>query len=131
MKKYIRTEEVQAVEAIIAVRKDKSIYIPECPSNDHSKTNGYKIIHADGSSSFMLTAEFNNAYQCVETPLDRMRVEHDNLLGNIKKLESFIQRDDAESIVGAEQFGLLLEQLNAMNGYFNVLVKRIELMSKS
>ena len=130
MKKYIRTEEVQAVEAI---KKNGVVYLltDAIPRSMHPVESGYKIIHADGSSSFMLTAEFNNAYQCVETPLDRMRVEHDNLLGNIKKLESFIQRDDAESIVGAEQFGLLLEQLNAMNGYFNVLVKRIELMSKS
>lgn len=66
MKKYIRTEEVHATEAIL---KGGNIYLPTdaIPKTMEPRVEGYKVVDSNGCVSFIPKAEFEKWYKCVET----------------------------------------------------------------
>jgi len=61
----------------------------------------------------------------METFLDRLRVEHDELNQKIEKLNDFIEVNPKFKEVGEIQEILLINQLNAMQMYSYALSRRI------
>lgn len=66
MKKFIKTEEVQATEAIL---KGGNIYLPTdaISKTMEPRVEGYKVVDSNGCVSFIPKAEFEKRYKCVET----------------------------------------------------------------
>jgi len=57
--------------------------------------------------------------------LRRLRKEMEDLATKCDKLNTFLDRDDAESIVGMAEFSLMENQAVAMNTYLIMLNKRM------
>ncbi|MDR6734201.1 crAss001_48 related protein [Sphingobacterium sp. 2149] len=65
----------------------------------------------------------------METFLDRLKIEHDELHKKIKDLSAFISTDDYYKLSKANKI-LLSQQLNHMVNYREILIVRLELNSK-
>lgn len=65
----------------------------------------------------------------METFLDRLKIEHDELNQKIKDLSSFISTDAYYKLSKANKI-LLSQQLNHMVNYREILIIRLELNSK-
>lgn len=61
----------------------------------------------------------------METFIDRLRVEHNELIKKIEKLNDFIEENPKLEDVGEIQEILLINQLNAMQMYGYALSRRI------
>ena len=64
-----------------------------------------------------------------ETFLQRLENEKNELLDKVTKLAVFIASDKFKELSGANEL-LLKEQLVIMNDYLNILIIRIELLTK-
>lgn len=73
---------------------------------------------------------FERAYKSIETPLDRLYIEYNELQDKYNKLVLFLGRKDAEQIAGEMQVALMEEQKIQMKDYLLTLRTRIELMKK-
>lgn len=124
MKKYLGTKEVQAQSMSAELAISKGFKTSTCLGKDE----GYEVVYKDGYSSWSPKGIFDEAYKICETPLDRLHIEHDELLNKYNKLVTFLSRKDATEIVGKEQLYLMERQLNCMREYKGVLNRRIELM---
>lgn len=126
MKKYIGTKEVQAqpMSAELAISKGFKT------SSYTGKDEGYEVIYKDGYSSWSPKEIFEEAYKLVETPLDRLYVEYNDLLERHNKLVLFLGRKDAVQIAGEIQVELMELQKIQMKDYLRTLRTRIELMKK-
>lgn len=71
---------------------------------------------------------FERFYKIAETPLDRMRIEYDELMEKYNKLVLFLGREDAVSIAGEIQVRLMERQKIQMHDYLLTLKERIDLM---
>ena len=63
-------------------------------------------------------------------PLDRMYIEHNELLDKYNKLVAFLEREDRVAIAGEMQVDLMEKQAGQMSEYLFTLRIRIELMKK-
>lgn len=126
MKKYIGTKEVQAQPMSAELANSKGFKT----SSYTGKDEGYEVIYKDGYSSWSPKEVFEEVYKLVETPLDRLYIEYNELLEKYNKLVLFLGRKDAEQIAGEMQVALMEEQKIEMKDYLLTLRTRIELMKK-
>lgn len=124
MKKYIGIKEVHATP----MSAEDAISKGHKTSTYSGKDEGYEVTYKDDYSSWSPKEVFDEAYKPCETPLDRLHIEHDELLNKYNKLVMFLGRKDATEIVGEEQLYLMERQLGCMREYKGVLNHRIELM---
>ena len=104
---------------------DDEGYLVEYTDGGKANTPQY-----DGYVSWSPKDVFERAYKPIETPLDRIHIEHNELQEKYNKLVLFLGRKDAEDVVGYMQFALMEEQRVQMKDYLLTLRTRIELMKK-
>lgn len=128
MKKYIGTKEVSATPAWL-------IDVTVCPKDDvvprlMNRKDGYKVVYEDGYESWSPKDIFEKTYKPVDTALDRLKIEYNELKERIEKLEDFIGQDfsEAKEKAGHYQAALLLIQRGYMVNYLDVLETRINLL---
>lgn len=133
LKKYIGTKVVEArpmseidAESIGYARKN---------SDHHEYREGYHVRYTnpDGSTydSWSPKDVFEKAYKLVETPLDRLKIERDELKERIEKIEAILGNGIYEVVKkegGIPQAVLLILQDSYMLTYLKVLETRIDLM---
>ena len=88
--------------------------------------DGYLVEYKDGYKSWSPKSVFEEAYKPAETFLDRLAVEQHELTEKVVKLRKFLSVEDAQMKVGSFQFVRMTEQLEAMEKYLNILIRRIE-----
>lgn len=126
MKKFIRTEEVQATEAIL---KGGNIYLPTdaTPKTMEPRVEGYKVVDSNGCVSFIPKAEFEERYKCVETFIDRMMIEDEELSEKYEKCSSFVDSEKFREVIKEDYPAFLMHlQREAMGSYLGTLHNRIE-----
>lgn len=126
MKKYIGTKLVQATPAI---RKGGKVYLPTdaIPRTMEQVEEGYKVVYEDGYESWSPKDVFEKAYKVADTFLDRLVIEHGELVERCNKLNEFIMTDKFETVVtDPVQRELLREQYDLMLRYQAVLSKRVQ-----
>ena len=133
LKKYIGTKVVKArpmneidAESIGYARKN---------SDHHEYREGYHVRYTnpDGSTydSWSPKDVFEKAYKLVETPLDRLKIERNELKERIENIEALIGNGVNEVVKkagGVPQAVLLILQDSYMLTYLKVLETRIDLM---
>lgn len=112
----------------------------ELPDDVNGDDEGYLVEYTDGGKantpqydgyvSWSPKDVFERVYKPIETPLDRIHIEHNELQEKYNKLVLFLGRKDAEDVVGYMQFALMEEQRVQMKDYLLTLRTRIELMKK-
>lgn len=110
------------------------------PDDENGEDEGYLVEYVDGGKantpqyngyvSWSPEDVFKRAYKSIETPLDRLYIEYDELQDKYNKLVLFLGRKDAEKIAGEMQVALMEEQKLEMKDYLLTLRTRIELMKK-
>lgn len=130
MEKYIGIKEVNAqkMNEYDAVERG----FARINEDNHEWREGYHVqyVNPNGSiyDSWSPKDVFEKSYQVADTPLDRMRIEYNELMDKHNKLVLFFSRKDAIEIVGVDQASLMDLQKNQMHDYLITLRKRIDLM---
>lgn len=122
MKKYIGTKLVQATPAI---RKGGKVYLATdaIPRTMEQVEEGYKVVYEDGYESWSPKDVFEKAYKVAETPLDRMRIESEELCTKFSGLASFIESEKFKELDSVTQ-GMLKAQYRMMCNYWQILNQR-------
>jgi hypothetical protein len=128
MKKYIGTKQIEAEPMTMGEAYEKGLLQAGRVPNENEKNNaGYHVKYQDGYESWSPAEPFEKAYKCAETFLDRLIIEHGELVERCNKLNEFIMTDKFETIVTDPiQRELLREQYDLMLRYQTVLSKRIQ-----
>ena len=93
---------------------------------DEEDQPGYLVVYADGYRSWSPEKPFNEAYKLCESPLDRMKIEYEELNEKFLKLTAFLAKGNKASIVGGEyRINYMEEQREHMKKYLDVLKLRI------
>lgn len=133
MKKYIGTKQVEAEPMTMGEAYKRNLLQTGRVPNDSEKDNpGFYVRYQDGYESWSPAETFNKAYKLADTPLDRMIIEHQELMDKINKLKEFIFRlnfdiKEREKIT-SEMQTLLDMQYRVMIEYSLILKERIENM---
>ena len=133
MKKYIGTKQVEAEPMTMGEAYKRNLLQTGRVPNDSEKDNpGFYVRYQDGYESWSPAETFNKAYKLADTPLDRLIIEHQELIDKINKLKEFIFRlnfDIKESEKITSQMRTLLDkQYRVMIEYSLILKERIENM---
>ena len=84
------------------------------------------VAYKDGYKSWSPKSVFEEAYKPIETFLDRLAIEKQELTVKVDKLCKFLSMKDVIMKVGSFQFARMTEQLEAMEKYLSILTIRIE-----
>lgn len=121
MKKFIGTKLVYATPAW---RIDGQVYLKDSVvPTSINREDGYKVVYEDGYESWSPKDVFEKAYRIAETALDRARIEHENLIAKIRKLQKAL---DNEVLSSHHHF--LEAQLTCMTQYARILEMRCGMM---
>ena len=123
MKKFIGTKVIMA-EPMTMEEAQKVLGIEIKPAT--VEEDGYLVEYKDGYKSWSPKSVFEEAYKPAETFLDRLAIEQHELTEKVDKLRKFLSVEDAQMKVGSFQFVRMTEQLEAMEKYLNILIRRIE-----
>lgn len=81
-----------------------------------------------GCESWSPAEPFEEAYKCADTFLDRLQIEHDDLVEKYDKCEKFVDSDKFREIVQEDYPAFLLSlQRNVMNRYRSILEQRMSI----
>lgn len=129
MKKYIGTKEVSATPAW---QIDGTIYPKDgVVPRSMNRKDGYKVVYEDGYESWSPKDVFEKAYKLAETPLDKLKIECDELKERIENIEALLGNKISEGVKktgGVPQAALLIIQRSHMVNYLDVLETRIVLL---
>ena len=125
MKKYIGTKEVLAepmneLEAI-------NLGYARVNDDEHEMREGYHVRYKDGYNSWSPLDVFDESYQCSESYLDRLIIEHNDLILKLTKLECFLNTEAFKELAEEQQHHLMM-QCHAMNLYLFHLSEIIKLI---
>ena len=129
MKMYLGKKEVLASFMSMGDAYDKGLLQSGLESSrvDRNK-QGYLVEYSNGYQSWSPKDVFDNSYKVIDTPLDRLYLECNELSDKYNKLVFFLEKEGAKEFVGDVQFGLMEEQRDLMKGYIDILKERIELL---
>lgn len=123
MKQYIGTKIVKAMPMTMT-KAQKMLGREIKPTT--VEEDGYLVEYKDGYRSWSPKSVFEEAYKPAETFLDRLSIEQHELTEKVDKLRKFLSVEDAQMKVGSFQFVRMTEQLEAMEKYLNILIRRID-----
>lgn len=129
MKKYLGKKEVLASSMSMGDAYDKGLLQSGLESSRVERNKqGYLVKYDNGYQSWSPKDVFDNSYKVIDTPLDRLYLECNELSDKYNKLVFFLEKEGAKEFVGDVQFGLMEEQRGLMKGYIDILKERIELL---
>lgn len=125
MKKYIGTQQVEAESMTMGEAYKRNLLQKGKVPNDSEKDNpGFYIKCQDDYESWLPAETFCTVFKFANTPLDRMIIEHEELINKIDKFEKFICSEKFNSLNDKQRI-LLNMQLHAMIEYSLILKERI------
>ena len=129
MKKYLGKKEVLASSMSMGDAYDKGLLQSGLESSRVERNKqGYLVEYSNGYQSWSPKDVFDNSYKVIDTPLDRLYLECNELSDKYNKLVFFLEKEGAKEFVGDVQFDLMEEQRDLMKGYIDILKERIELL---
>jgi hypothetical protein len=138
MKTYIGTKMINATPMNRQEYNDFRGW--KLPEDENGADEGFLVEYVDGGKantpqyagyvSWSPKDVFERAHKAADTPLDRMYIEHNELLDKYNKLVFFLGRTDKEKVAGEMQVALMELQKIQMKDYLLTLRTRIELMKK-
>lgn len=131
MKSYIGTKQVTAEPMTLGVFINTRKRDPYANDEFVHATDepGYLVRYDDGYESWSPKDVFEKAYRCADTPLDRMKIERDELAERRRKLLAFMETDKFKSLDKGVRYMMHI-QCGAMLSYQEALEDRMVLMQK-
>lgn len=129
MKRYLGKKEVMASPMSMVDAYDRGLLQSGFKFLRVDKDReGYLVKYDNGYQSWSPKDVFDNSYKIIDTPLDMLYLECDELSDKYNKLMFFLEKEGSKELVGDVQFGLMEEQRDLMKGYIDILKERIELL---
>lgn len=129
MKRYLGKKEVMASPMSMGDAYDRGLLQSGFKFLRVDKDGeGYLVKYDNGYQSWSPKDVFDNSYKVIDTPLDRLYLEFNELSDRYNKLVFFLEKEGARGLVGDVQFGLMEEQRDLMKDYIDILKERIELL---
>lgn len=129
MKRYLGKKEVMASPMSMGDAYDRGLLQSGFKFLRVDKDReGYLVKYDNGYQSWSPKDVFDNSYKVIDTPLDMLYLEFNELSDKYDKLVFFLEKEGAKKLVGDVQFGLMEEQKDLMKGYIDILKERIELL---
>lgn len=129
MKRYLGKKEVMASPMSMGEAYDRGLLQSGFKFLRVDKDReGYLVKYDNGYQSWSPKDVFDNSYKVIDTSLDRLYLEFNELSDRYNKLVFFLEKEGARGLVGDVQFGLMEEQRDLMKGYIDILKERIELL---
>lgn len=129
MKRYLGKKEVMASPMSMGDAYNRGLLRSNLKSSRVDKDReGYLVKYDNGYQSWSPKDVFDNSYKVIDTPIDRLYLEFNELSDKYNKLVFFLEKEGARGLVGDVQFGLMEEQRDLMKDYIDILKERIELL---
>ena len=127
MKKYIGTKQIEAEPMTMGEAYEKGLLqAGRVPNESEKSSAGYHVKHQDGYESWSPAEPFEKSYKCADTFLDRLYIEHSDLIEKFEKCEDFVDSDKFREVVKDDYQAFLLSlQRNLMRCYAATLEQRI------
>ena len=128
MEKYIGTKQVEAEPMPIGVAYENGLVrLPHAPSEEDSGFMGFHVRYKDGYESWCPAQAFEESYRIAESPLDRLRIEREELSCRIDKLNAFLSGEVFNTLDNDDKV-MLHAQKDTMMEYLILLNARIDRM---
>lgn len=129
MKKYIGTKQIEAEPMTMGEAYEKGLLQAGLVPNESEKSNaGYHVKYQDGYESWSPAELFEEAYKCADTFIDRLYIEHSDLMEKFEKCATFVDSDKFREVVKDDYPAFLLSlQRDLMGRYLQALSCRINI----
>lgn len=126
MKKYIGTKQIEAEPMTMGEAYEKGLLQAGRVPNESEKSNsGYHVRYQDGYESWSPAEPFEKAYKCADTFIDRLYVEHSDLMERFEKCATFVDSEKFREVVKGDYPAFLLSlQRDLMGRYAAILEQR-------
>lgn len=126
MKKYIGTKQIEAEPMTMGEAYEKGLLQAGRVPNESEKSNaGYHVKYQDGYESWSPAEPFEEAYKCADTFIDRLYIEHSNLMEKFEKCAIFVDSNKFREVVKDDYPAFLLSlQRDLMGRYAAILEQR-------
>lgn len=129
MKKYIGTKQIEAEPMTMGEAYEKGLLQAGRVPNESEKSNaGYHVKYQDGYESWSPAEPFEEAYKCADSFIDRLYIEHSDLMEKFEKCATFVDSDKFREVVKDDYPAFLLSlQRDLMGRYLQALSCRINI----
>lgn len=129
MKKYIGTKQIEAEPMTMGEAYEKGLLQAGLVPNESEKSNaGYHVKYQDGYESWSPAELFEKVYKCADTFIDRLYIEHSDLMEKFEKCATFVDSDKFREVVKDDYPAFLLSlQRDLMGRYLQALSCRINI----
>lgn len=126
MKKYIGTKQIEAEPMTMGEAYEKGLLQAGRVPKESEKSNaGYHVRYQDGYESWSPAEPFEKAYKCADTFIDRLYIEHSDLMEKFEKCAFFVDSDKFREVVKDDYQAFLLSlQRDLMGRYAAILEQR-------
>lgn len=126
MKKYIGTKQIEAEPMTMGEAYEKGLLQAGLVPNESEKSNvGYHVRYQDGYESWSPAEPFEEAYKCADTFIDRLYIEHSDLMEKFEKCAIFVDSNKFREVVKDDYPAFLLSlQRDLMGRYAAILEQR-------
>ena len=124
MKKYIGTKQIEAEPMTMGeAYKRGLLQAGRVPRDDEENKKGYYVRYKDGYESWSPAEPFEEAYKCVDTFLDRLKVEHKEVGDRFIKCATFVDSAKFREVVKDDYPAFLLYVQRIMMGYYTEILE--------
>ena len=127
MKKYVGTKQIEAEPMTMGEAYRRNLLqIGRVPNENEKDRLGYYVKYSDGYESWSPAELFEKAYKCSDTFIDRLYIEHSDLMEKFEKCAAFVDSDKFREVVKDDYPAFLLSlQRDLMGRYGAILEQRI------
>lgn len=119
MKKYIGTKQIEAEPMTMGEAYEKGLLrANRQPDADYAKYIGYHVKYKDGYESWSPKDVFEEAYQCSESFLDRLKIEYNELYAKFEKCAIFVDSEKFRDTIKDDYPAFLLSLQRVLMGYY-------------
>lgn len=127
MKKYIGTKQIEAEPMTMGEAYCRGLlHAGRVPSESEKSKAGYYVKYDNGYESWSPADVFEKAYKLVDTFLDRLRIERDELHDRYVKAKNYLSSPLAEKQLTPREKGSLAAQVEFMRQYLLCVEERIK-----
>lgn len=127
MKKYIGTKQIEAEPMTMGEAYERGFLQAGRVPNESEKSNaGYHVRYKDGYESWSPAEPFEEVYKVADTFLDRLNIEHEELVERFEKCAVFVDSEKFRETIKEDYPAFLLWlQRDIMGRYGAVLEQRM------
>ena len=131
MKKYIGTKQIEAEPMTMGEAYEKGLLqASRVPKESEKSKAGYHVRYSDGYESWSPAEPFEKAYKCADTFVDRLYIEHSDLMEKFEKCAVFVNSDKFREVIKDDYPAFLLSLQRDLMGRYAAILEQCIAISK-